>query len=309
MSERTDEASNHKDSAEEEANNSQIPIVTDANNIATNVNEVYFQEVDRIDNFSATESALLDKYGSCVPTDGTIPGCNTNPLYQPYHCPPTYPYQQDAQVYSHYDQYAPYDQNQNTAFNDQQTSQEHENTINSNEHRNYTSPSTESQNDSRHSSVKTEPENSSPIPPVSASNWSSYVPLSNMDMPEYNQYHQYDDYNKEGTRAYNESVLNVPETSMGDPMLSGPDMGNLSTTYNMATTTAPAYSSAVKYERDSLAHASAYTGQYQKGMINASETDVKPKKSVRVPAGKLILDGFHIVSITALLFILDDFIK
>ena len=296
INEGTDEDSNNKDSGEAEnancvINDNQIPTAIDTTNTGANISEVYYEEVDRIDNFSVADSTLLDKYGSCIPTNGTVPVCNTNPLYQPYHCPPSYPYQQDAQIYSHYEQFAQYNQQQNTAFNDQQTTQENENTFNANEQRSYTRLSTESQNDSRQSSVKTEPDNSSPAPPISTSNWSSYTIIPNMDMPEYNQYHQYGDYNKQDTRAYSEPVLNVPAKPMSDPMLAGQEMDDVATlesqAFNMTTSTASVYSSAVKIERDSVANQSPYAEQYQRGIINASEPDVKPKKSVRVPAGKL----------------------
>ena len=290
-------SSNQALSAEEDNENSvisdsQIPTVT--NNTETNANgsvEVYYQEVDRIDNFSAADSTLLDKYGSCIPNIGAISTCNTNPLYQPYQCQPSYSYQQDAQVYSHYDQLAQYNQQPNAALTDQQNAQENENTVGQNEQRSYTSLSSESHNDSKQSSIKTEPDNSSPVPPISGTSWPPYIPIPNMDMADYNQYHPYSDYNKPEHRSYSESVLNVPAKPMCDPMLAGSEMDDLasleSQSYHIATSNPSVYSTAVKLERDSLTRPSPYVEQYQRTAVNTSEPEAKPKKSVRVPAGKL----------------------
>ena len=254
--------------------------------------QVYYQEVDRIENFSETDDALLDKYGTCVPGTGNVPCQTQNVPYQSYQCQPVYSYQPDtAQVYSHYQQQQ-FNQQQTSVNNHDQTSQEGDSRVSQTDQRNFTSLSSDSQQESKPTAVKSEPENVSPGPPASTVNWPTYIPVPNVDMTDYQHCQQYGDYAKQEARDYSGTTLNVPAKPICDPMLAGSEMDDLAQLENQAyqvpTTSGPVCSTSVKYEYEpfNLTRSRQYGDQYNRTVAHASEQETKPKKVVKVPAGK-----------------------
>ena len=267
-------------------------------------NQAYYQDVDRTVPFSATNNALLNKYSTKYDSTNINVSCETpNLSYQPYQNPGVYPYQPDAQVYSHYEHHAHYSQHHNSLIDHEQLhSRENDPNVVPTDQRSYTSLSTGSQHDSNHSSVKAEPRNaSSPGPSSSTTNWPTYIPIPNMEIPDYSQCQQYTDYCRPETRGFIDTPATANEKSLCDPMLAGAsdvdDLAHLeSQAFPVPASSAPLYPGTVKYEAEpfSLARSRQYSDQYQRSVIHSTVTESggeNHKKSVKVPAGNY--KSFH----------------
>ena len=275
-----------------------IPTIVETSDAQTEPNagvQIYYQEVERLQQFSEADGGLLDKYGACIPNNVNATCETQNIAYQSYQSQPNYSYQPDAQVYSHYEQTAQYNQPHAALNDDEQIStQEDDPGVIRPDQRSYTSLSSASQHETKYSSVKTEPRTVSPGPSTSATNWPTYIPVPNVDMTDYNQYQQYGEYPRQDTRTFSGSAINVPGKSVCDPMLAGSsDMDDLShlesQPFQVPVTSAPMYSTAIKFENEpfNLTRQRQYGEQYQRTVIQSTESEIgKPKKSVKVPAGK-----------------------